>query len=129
MIILRNNTYSDKEPTIRLGGGSKKRFSELTDKQLENIAKYENQSHPGYKRAIGLSTLGGAVSGACIGRGVTLAKERYLKNSVKGGLIGTAIGTTVGTGLAIGGHKLHTKQVKYAKEELARREKRKNREK
>jgi outer membrane lipoprotein SlyB len=127
MIILRNKNYSDKEPTIRIGHwNNKKKFSELTDKQLRNIANYENKSHPGYKKVIkDLATVGG-ISGAAV-KGF-MAEDRILKNSVKGATIGTILGAGAGAALSYGGHKLHTKHVKYAKDELAKREKRKNKE-
>ena len=127
MIILRNKNYSDKEPTIRIGHwNNKKKFSELTDKQLRNIANYENESHPGYKKVVkNLATVGG-ISGTAI-KGIT-AKDKILKNSIKGATIGTILGAGAGAVLSYGGHKLHTKHVKYAKDELAKREKRKNKE-
>lgn len=53
MIILRNKNYSDKEPTIRIGRWwNKQKFSDLSDKQLENIANWSEEEHPGYEKGI-----------------------------------------------------------------------------
>ena len=127
MIVRRSKIYSEKEPTIRIGRwNNKKKSSELTDKQLRNIANYENESHPGYKKVIKDLAIVGGISGAAV-KGI-MAKDRILKNSIKGATIGTILGAGAGAALSYGGHKLHTKHVKYAKDELAKREK-KNKEK
>ena len=120
MIILRNKIFSEKEPTIRRGHWrNKKKFSELTDKQLRNIANYENEKHPGYTRATLLSAATGGITGTMLG--AAMPKWKVGKSA----LIGTGIGTLYGLGISAAGHNLHTKQVKYAKKELAKRNKNK----
>lgn len=114
MKILRNNTYSDKEPTVRIGHWrNKKKFSELTDKQLKNIANYENEKHPGYIRSIIPSIATGALMGATIGTSKGKVK--------KGALVGAGLGALFEAGTTFLAHKHHMKQVRHAKEELSKR--------
>lgn len=124
MKILRNNTYSDKEPTIRIGHWrNKKKFSELTDRQLKNIANYEKgkkdlyKNHPKYVlwRDYLKPTLVGGSVGATIGAG----KGKLVKGAGIGALSGAAFSIIVNHS----GNKLHLKHAEYARKELEKRNK------
>jgi preprotein translocase subunit Sec63 len=107
-----------KNVKVHLIGGTKN-ISELTDKQLKNVAAYDNLSEEEKKNvvkniskfAIPISLEGGAL-------GYLVSKNKKL-----GAGLGAAVGATALTGLAISGHKLHKKQAKAAKKEIEYRNK------
>ena len=107
-----------KNVKVHLIGGTKK-ISELTDKQLKNIATYDNLSEKEKKSivknvskfAIPMSLGGGAL-------GYAVSKNKKL-----GAGLGAATSATALAGMAISGHKLHKKQAKAAKKEIEYRNK------
>lgn len=100
-----------------MGGGTKE-IGELSDKQLKNIAAYDNLTED-EKRNIIINTSKYAIP-LTIGSGIIGAG---LSKNKKGAVIGAALGGGSMAGMAISGHRLHKKQAKAAKKELEYRKK------
>ena len=125
MKILRK-LFTKKEDTdyknvkVYLVGGTK-RISELSDKQLKNVAAYNNLSKEEKKNIIKNSTIFGipmSISGGLIGAGIS-------KNKKVGAVIGAGLGASTMAGMAISGHKLHKKQATAAEKEIEYRKRNK----
>jgi shikimate kinase len=98
----------------------KKEISELSDKQLENLSRYNdtrakkrNVIKNGQKLVTSSGVVGGAIGGVSSG---------YKFSAIKNGAL---IGAGVGTGLSLYGHHRNKKLAKEAKEELEKRRQKK----
>ena len=125
MKILRK-LFTKKEDTdykkvkVYLVGGTK-RISELSDKQLKNVAAYNNLSKEEKKNIVKNSTILGipmSISGGLIGAGIS-------RNKKVGAVIGASVGASTMAGMAISGHKLHKKQATAAEKEIEYRKRNK----
>lgn len=120
MIIIRklfskksNEDLGYKIIKVHLVGGTKK-ISELSDKQLKNVAAYNNLSKEEKKNIVKNSTILGipmSIGSGLIGAGIS-------KNKKVGAAIGASIGASTMAGMAISGHKLHKKQAAAAEKEI-----------
>ena len=116
----KNNETNYKDVKVYLIGGTKK-ISELTDKQLKNVAAYDNLSKREKKNIIKNSIKFGipmSAGGALIGANLS-------KNKKVGAVIGASIGASTMAGMAISGHKLHKRQATAAKKEIEYRKRNK----
>ena len=114
-MIMKRSPYSDKEPTIRIGSWKNKRkISELSDKQLENIARYRREQENKKRKRKFLLTSG--ISSAALG-----ALASGLKPS--GAVIGGALG--LGGALSFNEHvsRRNERLAEAAKKELEKRKK------
>lgn len=125
MKILRK-LFTKKEDTdykkvkVYLVGGTK-RISELSDKQLKNVAAYNNLSKEEKKNIVKNSikfSIPISAGGALIGADLS-------KNKKVGAVIGASIGASTMAGMAISGHKLHKKQATAAEKEIEYRKRNK----
>lgn len=112
-MIMKRSLYSDKEPTIRIGSWENKRkISELSDKQLENIAKYRREQDNKKRKRKFLLTSG--ISSAALG-------------AAAGGGVGAVIGGALGLGgaLSFNEHvsRRNERLAEAAKKELEKRRK------
>ena len=94
----------------------KKEISELSDKQLENLSRYNDTSAKkrnviknGQKLVTSSGVVGGVIGGVSSG-----LKYSAIRN-------GAITGAGVGTGIALYGHHRNKKLAKEAKEELNKR--------
>lgn len=110
-----------KKVKVFLPDGAKT-VEELTDKQLKNIAHYNNLSKKEKEnvikntaRSAALLSIPSAATGAFIAN----------KRTGKGALIGGGIGVATAIGMGISGHRLHKKQADAAEKELQKRKQKK----
>lgn len=115
-----------EDVTIRIGHfANKKKLGELTDKQLKNIAAWNNKTDEQKKNVKKNSAI---VIGSQAGVGALLGNSIAKNNKLKGTGIGAAVGAAVGAGFTAAGSKLHKKHAKAAEKVLENRSK-KNKDK
>lgn len=111
-----------EDVTIRIGHfANKKRLGDLTDKQLKNIAAWNNKTDEQKKNVKKNSAI---IIGSQAGIGGLLG-ESFSKpgKKLKGAGIGAGIGTAVGAGFTLAGGKLHKKHAEAAEKVLENRSK------
>lgn len=109
-----------EDRTIRIGNfKNKKRFGDLSDKQLKNIAHWNEltkEEKKNVKKNEGRIIAGLTIPSSILGGYIS-------KKSAKGALIGGSLGAASGSIMAALGRKKHSKDAKAAEEVLKKRQK------
>lgn len=119
MKLLRQRNFSEnpEDVTIRIGNiNNKKKLGELTDRQLENIAKWNNLSKD-EKKNVRINSAKVILPSTLVGFGIGMANKGTNKSAAVGGLIGAGIGS----GIVIGGDRLHKYHANAAEKVLEKR--------
>lgn len=127
MKVFKEKSYSKREPSIKIDGADKpsKRISQLSDKQLENMAKYANLTEKQRREISKRYNKAALPSGAAVGSGVGMLIEgaRTQKLSAPAILAGAAVGSGLMYGLGVHRDARDQRRALSAKKELERRRK------